>query len=415
MSLNMFVYGQRRADATTTAAAATATDTNERELLHQLAQPILEYAQGVQSGRIVDPQLDAGDPLLQHESLVEYLGRCRPTYVQIGTTNPSRFLVQRLLFDQVSGTEGTAVHIGADTAPHALENHYWVDVAVANSMPQVALENLCRLLYHHEFDVSRARLDVVPDGENGNVTILRTLISPTANSSKATDFDTLTRELKRAKWLDPETNKLVFDLHPWLGITRGEILTAFGSLLHPILAKVNPLAYSKANILERIAHDRFIGHAAAIADVFLERFKPTAPLGDEALDERLSEIASEIENDVEDTAATEILLRMMDIVRATLKTNIYMPERYALGLRLDPTIMGEQTELPYGVFFIHGRRFNGFHVRFRDISRGGLRLVTPANSELYALESARQYDECYGLAFAQQMKNKDMYVWSVWL
>jgi glutamate dehydrogenase len=47
-------------------------------------------------------------------------------------------------------------------------------------------------------------------------------------------------------------------------------------------------------------------------------------------------------------------------------------------------------------------------VRFRDISRGGLRLVAPANSEQLALESARQYDECYGLAFAQQLKNKDI-------
>ena len=35
-------------------------------------------------------------------------------------------------------------------------------------------------------------------------------------------------------------------------------------------------------------------------------------------------------------------------------------------------------------------------------------LVTPASSEQYALESARHYDECYGLAFAQQLKNKDI-------
>jgi glutamate dehydrogenase len=37
-----------------------------------------------------------------------------------------------------------------------------------------------------------------------------------------------------------------------------------------------------------------------------------------------------------------------------------------------------------------------------------LRLVTPRSQELYALESARQYDECYGLALAQQLKNKDI-------
>ena len=35
-------------------------------------------------------------------------------------------------------------------------------------------------------------------------------------------------------------------------------------------------------------------------------------------------------------------------------------------------------------------------------------MVTLASAEQYALESARQYDECYGLAFAQQFKNKDI-------
>ena len=102
---------------------------------------------------------------------------------------------------------------------------------------------------------------------------------------------------------------------------------------------------------------------------------------------------------------------MTEIIEKTYKTNIYMKDRYALSLRLDPTIMGvgsaKDSTLPFGVLFVHGRRFNGYHTRFRDISRGGLRLVAPASSEQLALESSRQYDECYGLAYAQQPKNKD--------
>ena len=68
----------------------------------------------------------------------------------------------------------------------------------------------------------------------------------------------------------------------------------------------------------------------------------------------------------------------------------------------------EDKEVPYGLIFSHGRRFNAFHVRFQDIARGGMRLVTPPNPEQFALESARHYDECYGLAFAQNLKNKDI-------
>jgi glutamate dehydrogenase len=35
-------------------------------------------------------------------------------------------------------------------------------------------------------------------------------------------------------------------------------------------------------------------------------------------------------------------------------------------------------------------------------------VVTPQNSDLLAVEAVRQYNECYDLAFAQQMKNKDI-------
>jgi len=85
-------------------------------------------------------------------------------------------------------------------------------------------------------------------------------------------------------------------------------------------------------------------------------------------------------------------------------------------MRLDPNIMNadesvdavDGKELPFGIFFVHGRRFNAFHVRFRDIARGGLRLVTPGSSEQLAMETARHYDECYDLAYAQQLKNKDI-------
>lgn len=47
-------------------------------------------------------------------------------------------------------------------------------------------------------------------------------------------------------------------------------------------------------------------------------------------------------------------------MKYTLKTNIYMNNRYALGLRLDPRIMVAEGEAPrdtpYGVIFAHGRR-----------------------------------------------------------
>jgi glutamate dehydrogenase len=290
-------------------------------------------------------------------------------------------------------------------------NHYWVDIAVANSMPQTALENAAHLLFLHRFDVARAHLDVLDDGENGKVALLRLLVAPIDHEPDMDEcFTLLKNEMKRTKWLDISTIEL-FDRYPWLGVNRGEVITAFCSLMHPVMAKVNALAYSKANILTSVTKERYIQFAASIADLFLDRFNPVNPLSDKDLALRSNELRERIDNDIEDRTATDLLYKMIDIVGHTLKTNVYYPDRYALGLRLDPAVMeieGEKREIPYGVIFIHGRRFNGYHTRFRDIARGGLRLVTPSNPEQLALESARQYDECYGLALAQQLKNKDI-------
>ena len=395
MSLNMFVYGNK---------PPTPRPLDGKEV----GQGILDYAQLVQAGEV--PGELAPSPFFESEALREYLSKCSTNYINIGLMDPRRFLLQSLLFHDVSGTEGVAVSF--DKAVLDDEGCCWVDVAVANSLPQVALEHLCRLLFIHKFDIIRARLDVVPDGENGTITMLRILVNSNHDSGvdEAT-FELLARELKRAKWLDPETMELVFERYPELGVAKGEIITGFCALMHPIMSKRNQLAYSKANIYDTVTSRRFIGHASEIADLFLRRFNPDGPLSDEEYSQQKESIVKHIETDVEDTIATDLLQKMMAIVDSTLKTNVYLPDRYALSIRLDPKIMDpdrKDGDLPYGIFFCHGRRFSGYHVRFRDISRGGMRLVTPRSKEQLSLESARQYEECYGLAFAQQLKNKDI-------
>jgi len=67
-----------------------------------------------------------------------------------------------------------------------------------------------------------------------------------------------------------------------------------------------------------------------------------------------------------------------------MKTNFYKEDIGAVGFRLDPAVfmkLLKVPEVPFGIFHIIGRDFNGFHVRFRDISRGGIRMIlsTPDN------------------------------------
>ena len=95
---------------------------------------------------------------------------------------------------------------------------------------------------------------------------------------------------------------------------------------------------------------------------------------------------------------------------AVLKTNFYTPTKVALSFRLNPSFLPEQ-EYPqplYGMFLVISSEFRGFHLRFRDIARGGIRIVKSRSKEAYAINAPSQFDENYNLANTQQRKNKDI-------
>lgn len=394
MSLNVFTYGYQKLEVID---------------VESCGSHILDYAATVLDNS--DDSIVFHDRfLLERDSLLEYLHKCSDSY--ISRSDPRRFLQQRALYETVSGTEGVAVNI-EEADVEEFDDCYWMDIATSNALPQFALEHALRILNHNHFDVVRSHLDVVSDGDNGKVTLLRLVARPVGDCDTSQDsLERIARQLKRTKWLDPYTMDLAVDKYPdLLSLRHAEIITAFCSLMHPIMSKQHPIIYSKGNILDYVTNKRHIVHASNIANLFMGRFDPDAPLSDAEFESRSDALRIEIHTDVEDSAASELLLKMIDIISQTLKTNIFMHDRYALGLRLNPEIMfneEDDRECPFGVIFIHGRRFNGYHVRFKDIARGGLRLVTPATSEQHALESARQFDECYGLAYAQQLKNKDI-------
>ncbi|HUT65643.1 MAG TPA: NAD-glutamate dehydrogenase domain-containing protein, partial [Spirochaetota bacterium] len=78
--------------------------------------------------------------------------------------------------------------------------------------------------------------------------------------------------------------------------------------------------------------------------------------------------------------------------------------------RLDPSFLDrvDFPESPYGLFFIVGRTFVGFHIRFRDIARGGIRIVKSRNLTAYENNLDTIFLENYSLASTQQKKNKDI-------
>jgi glutamate dehydrogenase len=96
---------------------------------------------------------------------------------------------------------------------------------------------------------------------------------------------------------------------------------------------------------------------------------------------------------------------------SVLRTNFFKQDKEALCFRLCPQFMsqsGDWPAIPYAVFFVLGSDFQGFHVRFRDISRGGIRLIRSRDKHHYTSNLQTQFAETYGLAFTQNNKNKDI-------
>ncbi|KAJ3329151.1 NAD-dependent glutamate dehydrogenase [Blyttiomyces sp. JEL0837] len=93
-----------------------------------------------------------------------------------------------------------------------------------------------------------------------------------------------------------------------------------------------------------------------------------------------------------------------------LKTNFYQPTKVALSFRMDPSFLPalEYPQPVFGMFLVIGSEFRGFHLRFRDIARGGIRIVRSRNKEAYSINLRSLFDENYGLAATQQRKNKDI-------
>ncbi len=105
-----------------------------------------------------------------------------------------------------------------------------------------------------------------------------------------------------------------------------------------------------------------------------------------------------------------VLSAIESIAQFTTAWNLTAPGRRSMSIRLGPEVFQglSDAELPFAAFYVAGNGFDGFHVRFEDVARGGMRLVTTRDQEHFLTESVHTLEEAYSLAAAQQLKNKDI-------
>lgn len=343
-------------------------------------------------------------PDITVEQVREYFARSSEEYIM--TVTPLRMAKHWELVDRLSGTDGTTVELERETDPTLSR----IIVAVSNSTRRSMLQRIATRLSKSRVNIHRAYLDSIDDGKNGWITLVGCVVQgpeggPIDESSDL--WKEIRQDLLRLKWYDHRSLGLGYD-HPELGLCNAEIITALLDLSYQILVKKNPYAFNPTRL-----HTLMIGNIEVAADIALllqQRFNPDDLMSDKAYDAARATIHEQIENTVDLEDARTLFETMVNAVHAVKRTNLFLEDRYALSMRIDASILTteERPECPFGAFFIHGRDFNGFHVRFRDIARGGVRAIFPRGVEQYSREQERLYDEAYNLAFAQQLKNKDI-------
>ncbi|MCP4759151.1 MAG: hypothetical protein GY894_09960 [Planctomycetes bacterium] len=338
------------------------------------------------------------------DDIRDFFLRCSADVVL--TLTPLRMVQHWELFQDVTQTEGTSVVLEPEADPEQSR----ISVAVANSTRRTTLERIAERLSNASINIHRAYLDTLDDEPNGSVSFVGFVV--TAPDGGPIDPESrlwhrVRHDLLRIKWSDRRAIDLS-QRHSSFDLTHAELIVAMGDLAQQVLTHRNRYAFTSERV-RRLAVDN-IEIVTLLCDLFLDRFHPKHPMDETAFETSAAELRSRIDAEVDLEDARIVLRTMLDGITATLRTNIYVEGRYALSMRLDPMFLQTESrpDLPYGVFYVHGRGFNGFHVRFRDIARGGVRAVLPRSGPQFTREAERLYDEAYGLASAQQLKNKDI-------
>jgi len=141
---------------------------------------------------------------------------------------------------------------------------------------------------------------------------------------------------------------------------------------------------------------------------FDKKFNPLEK--DHKADGLLSELGKEISRAVQIEADRIVLLTIIKFVNSILRTNFYKREKVSIAYMYQPGFLNkvDYPVTPFGVFHVVGKELRGFHIRFRDIARGGIRIVRSINYQTYLNNSDFIFDENYNLALTQQRKNKDL-------
>ena len=187
-------------------------------------------------------------------------------------------------------------------------------------------------------------------------------------------------------------------------VSRAELFLCMAKLTQHNINFCSTLDISHERVLRTMLKHEDLSFEAIqlLQNRFAKDTPPPSHPGLDAFTDHLQAIADPIER--------RTMKTLFRLVLAVQRANLNTPRRRCTALRLsgDEFENLKHGDTPFAIFYVYGQGFDGFHVRFRNVSRGGMRLVPTRNMEHYLFEGARVFEEAWRLATAQQLKNKDI-------
>ncbi len=283
------------------------------------------------------------------------------------------------------------------------------------------LYRLAQTIYRHNLDLQRVAATYIDPYSTSSILIMSFALhgqKGTAAWDEA-DIPDFLRELSNLKFFDSFDNiDKTFEKPALLSGNMANFVRTMINFVHQTLVHADYNLYSLLNIEEGIC--RHPDLTVKLCTIFELKFHPDKYNLDEFNKKKQEFIqlinALDTGHALNDLRRKNILTQAVHFIDYTLKTNFYRSVKSALSFRLDPRYLNEVPynreeifpEIPFGIFFIFEMRYIGFQIRFKDLSRGGLRTVAPEKTEQLIYEKNNVFLECYNLAYTQHKKNKDI-------
>jgi glutamate dehydrogenase len=294
-------------------------------------------------------------------------------------------------------------------------------LAWRNTPKQYFLYRIARIIHRHGLVMKRVNATYVDAYSKERILIMAIGLDGKQGQAAwdAADIDDFLKELVTVKHLSAfDYIEQIFVDSKLLRGNLGSFLRASLDFIHQALLQVDIHLYTHANCEEALCRHPEL--TIKLGEAFEAKFHPK----DNDLNRYVhvrEEFLSLVEkldtgHETNDIRRKNVLKQGMNFIDYTLKTNFYQHNKSCLSFRLDPAYLDhipfDRKQrfplLPFAIFYVKNNHLIGFHIRFKDLARGGVRTIFPEQMERALIERNAIFTECYNLAYTQNKKNKDI-------